>query len=55
MQLKIVRLGLEQQDLDTKIVYVNRTADTLQTLRATVLQQFGIDDSKNFRLRAYNV
>jgi len=28
MQLKIVRQGVDQQELDTKIVFVNRTVDT---------------------------
>lgn len=55
MQLKIVRLGLQQQELDTKVVFVNRSADTLQTLFRTVLQQFCIEESQNFRIRAYNV
>jgi hypothetical protein len=60
MQLKIVKhtFGEElTQDMEQKIVYVDRKEDTYNTLFREVLTQFciKIEDSTNFRLRAYNV
>lgn len=57
MQLKIVKDPDSDLSQQSKIVFVDRSEDTLLSLMSKVLELFSIEEeaAENYRLRAFNV